>query len=452
MLKKITISLFFILYLTVAEKVTGQNLFYKNFAVKSLDSVKFEKTVEKIIFKKACLGYPFCRFSADSVIKKGGKKLGVYYILDFKEQVFIKNIYVAGKRKPSKEYIYNLTGIKPGGKYNEKKIRNLGKILSFDPLLEVIKESGTEFFKDGADLFLYVNALKTNRLKAAAALNYDEISQKYCLLGNAETELKNNFLKGEEISFSWTGYNRKSQTLDFCLKIPAVFKSPVTQKLSLSLIKTDTLCLNVRCVPQFFFKTGSFVETGIFADFRKIIPSSKDNFLNITDSKTMLFGVETLIKNGGFTLKNSFSFGERNKKNIAEVFAEVKHEKNFFNNFFYVLKAVAKAMMTKEDVNFYEKYPLGGLQSIRGYDKNQFYAGRYVLINSDLGYNIGKNCAFSVFYDICFHNEKNSGFGPSFRLSNSSYEINFAYAIPCYDKKIQTLRAAKFHIFITLKI
>ena len=121
MLKKITISLFFILYLTVAEKVTGQNLFYKNFAVKSLDSVKFEKTVEKIIFKKACLGYPFCRFSADSVIKKGGKKLGVYYILDLQEQVFIKNIYVAGKRKPSKEYIYNLTGINPAENTTKKK-------------------------------------------------------------------------------------------------------------------------------------------------------------------------------------------------------------------------------------------------------------------------------------------------------------------------------------------
>ena len=452
MLKKIIFSLFFILSLRSSGKVSAQNFFCKNFAFKSLDSTIIEKQVKKLLFKQALSGYPFCRFSADSVIQKNKKKLCIYYTLNPQNKVFIKNIFFVGEKKMSPEYIYNRLGIFPGDVYNEKKIKNSILILALDPIIEVLKEPSVEFFPDGADLFLYVNALKINRLKAEAVLNYDEILGKYYLLGNAETLLKNNFHKGEEISFSWTGYNKESQEMKFSLNIPTIFKSPVTTDVFLSLIKTDSLCLNIKCLPKILFKTGSFVETGIFADFRKIIPSSKDNAFNITDTKTRLFGIETIVKQGGFVITNSFSCGQRNKQTISEVFSAVKTEKKLFSNFFYALSVEAKAMITKQEINFYEQYPLGGLQSIRGFEKNQFYAKRYFLINSDLGYYVGKNCAFTVFYDFCFHEEKNSGLGPSFRLSNSSYELNFAYAIPFYGEKMQTLRAAKFHIFITLKI
>ena len=452
MLKKNTITFFVVFLLTFGKFVSAQNNFSKSFVIRSLDSALVEKTVKKVLFRQACQGYPFCRFSVDSLRKNKHFGFSVYGTLNTSNKVIIKNIYCIGERKMSQNYIADITGIKSGGSYNEKKVKNLNKVLSADPLLEVIKESSTEFFQDGADLFLYINALKINDIRAMASLNYDEVGRKYYIVGSAEMNLKNNFLKGEELYFSWAGYNRNSQDLELNVRIPAVFKTPATPDISVFFTKTDSLCLNVRMLPKVFFRTGSFVETGIFADFRKIIPSSKDNFLNITDSKTMLFGVETLIKNGGFTLKNSFSFGERNKKNIAEVFLAVKHEKTFFNNFFYVLKAEAKAVITKEEVFYYEKYPLGGIGSIRGFEKNQFYAGRYISVDSDLGYKFWKNFAAAVFYDVCFHELENSGLGPSFRLSNSSYELNFAYAIPFYEKKMQPLRAAKFHIFITLKI
>ena len=452
MLKKNTITLFVIFLLMLSKLLFAQNNVPKNFVIKKLDSVVMEKKVTKMLFRQACQGYPFCRFSVDSLRKNKHTGFNVYGVINPCNKVIIKNIYSIGEKKISPNYIAYIIGIKSGDYYNEKKVKNINKILSADPLLEVIKESGKEFFQDGADLFLYINALKINTIRAMASLNYDEKDEKYYIVGSAEVNLKNNFLKGEELYFSWAGYNRNSQNLDLNIRIPAVFKTYATPDISVFFSKIDTLCLNIRMLPKIFFRTSSFVEVGVFADFRKIIPSSKENLLGITDTKTQLFGVETVMKGGDFTLKNAFSFGSRNKKTLSEAFCAFKVHQKFFSNFFYDFYFEARSVMTKTKIFYYEQYPLGGPGSIRGFERNQFYADRYALVNNDLGYTLWKKNAVVIFYDFCFHDEKNSGLGTAFRLSNSSYELNFAYAVPFYEGKMQPLKAAKFHIFITLKI
>jgi outer membrane protein assembly factor BamA len=446
MLKKILITFFaFLLTLLQVPAQTVENP-SKTVVFKMLSKAHIEKKIDRVLLKYASEGYAFCRISLDSLSERF-----VFCTLSPGEKTKMKNIYFIGENKISPDYIYNSLGLKPGDFFDEKKIRNSDAVLSANPLFEVFKKSETEFFDDGADLFLYFNTLKNNTLRAFVSLGYDDRSGRYYPCGNAEAALNNNFSRGEEMYFSWTGYGRKSQDLVLNLRFPFFFKSPVSAAFSLNLNKSDSLCLRTSVSPRISCKTGSFFETFFLADFRRIIPSSKENNIEIRDVKTQLFGVESVFKNVFCVFKGGFSAGGREKKPMTEFYGVFSCKKFLGNVFYFSTLFEAKAMLTREIVSEYEKYPLGGAGSLRGFEKNQFYASRYILMNSEFGYKAGKSLSCFAFYDLCFHGAENSALGPGIQFENPRSVLSFVYAVPFYEKKMQPFRYSKFHIFITLK-
>ena len=467
MLKKNIITFFFTLFVLTPLWSTSQNIKLKTYCIrestdsffinkkyifpKNLDSISFEKINKKILLKYSSLGYPFCRIKNDSIIENSNN-YQIFSTLDLNKKFFIKNIYFIGKNKISKHFIYNLISIAPKDFYNEKKVSNIFNVLSTENLIKVIKMPEKEFFSSYADLYLYFNTIKTNNINALAMLCYDQTDHKYYLKGQAGITLKNNFSHAEEINFSWFGFNKQSQQLDLEINLPFIFKTKTSFATNANLTKTGSKDLNIRFSPKILIKHGLYFYSGFLADFRRITTSNLELSNDFLSAKTFLLGIENIFKQKNICITNSFSTGNREKETISELCLTIKGKQNIFEGkIFLNYLFQAKNLISNQNLYYYEKYPLGGPGQLRGFNKNQFYAQRYVLINSELVYELSDLFSILVFNDICKIDQLYSGLGPGIRITKGQSEINFNYALEIFDKKIQPLKYAKAHIFIILK-
>ena len=422
-------------------------------------------------------GYPFARISFENVSFEKNRIDAEIRVKPY-NKIKIDSIVVRGDIRINRKFIYRQTGIFPGSVFNQKKIRNLDRMLNNLPYMTFAREPGVEFRPNGADLYLFLNRQKANRFQGMLGFLSDhKQSGKLVLTGDVQLALMNSFGRGEVLDFNWKKTDVNNQELDIAVRWPFLFGTPVGIEGDFHLFRFDTLYMNTNLRIAAQFNLG---ETGWLTGYYENKASSTIGdigLFNLADVNSRLYGLgygfasldNTFNPRRGWTINSSMAIGKRSKS-IAD------NQKQISNRFDVNLELGCFLPLAKSstllflnrsgNISLFEEgrtvslmdnelYRLGGIKSIRGFDENSILAGTYSGFTLEYRWLFDALSNIFVFTDMMYY-VKNSGedrvedfpvgFGAGLNLQTKAGMFSISYALGTQQGNPVEFQSAKVHL------
>jgi outer membrane protein assembly factor BamA len=336
------------------------------------------------------------------------------------------------------------------------KIKNLDFITQF-------KEPEFLFTSDSTFLYLYTKKKRINQFDGLIGFNSNE-NGKLIFNGHLDITLKNNFNKGEVLSFFWSNNGKEQQDLKLLFSTPYIYGSIFSPEINLKIHKQDSTFINTTLKGTININLSSNHSLG--ATLKK---ESSENSLTISNNtiqnfnKTLygltysykLFTKQTIPKIKT-QIHSSIEIGTRDAatKNTKQTVFHLKLEQsvNLFSKSSLYMQNTSK-VINSNNILFNELYQIGGATTIRGFNEKSIFASSFNYSNIEYRLLTGQESYMYTFSDIGFiHNkideEKNTltsfGVGYSYRTKNGHMNIN--YSIGKTNKSKLDLDKGLFHI------
>jgi outer membrane protein assembly factor BamA len=302
-------------------------------------------------------------------------------------------IHIKGDSSISVNAIENSIGIRKGDFFNESLLAQVDKRIEQLSFITKIKASELLFTEKGVELFLYLKSQKISSVQGAIGLQPNPITQTMVLTGDLQMKLANVFKKAESVDLSWRSIQPQTQSLNFKLVYPYLFKSPFGIDARFNLYKRDSTFLDLKSAlgVVYTLKNGSQLKASyqLLASNLLFASASSSQFSNLATVRTNSYGISytqrklDYIPNpskGRFLNVEAF-IGSRTatkdsvseKKNVARASIQ-------FDNYF----SLAKRHVLKLSAGFEtyyapqvfqnELYRFGGLNSLRGFNEDELFA------------------------------------------------------------------------------
>lgn len=386
--------------------------------------------LQHILLEAENQGYPFAEVKLDSLTSVEN---GLRAIADFDIGPLIKwdSVAISGSSKTHINYIQNLTGIRPGEAFSQKKLDEASTILSRSSYFSQVNPPSLSFQLKSAKPTFFLKDRNSNVLDGVIGLlpNENE-SGKLLITGELDIQLYHLGGKGRDISLHWQRINIQSQTLDIKAKEAFLFNSPLDLKLGFNLLKQDSTFLNRFFEVEFGYRlsaesylrfftrrqAGDLISTSSYHDVTELP--------EVADYRWNQYGIGLNIdrrdspfspRRGG-ALTGEFAAG--NKKliqntgipeevyvgldlNTPQYLGKVSFEQHIFIRPIWGMWVNMSGGFTQnKNLLLNDLFRIGGLKSIRGFNENFFYARAYGYMNFEQRLFFGENSFLMVFADL----------------------------------------------------
>ena len=435
---------------------------------------RLKKDIKRLKKRVANKGYAYVKIYPD--IQKNGNIANVTYKIITGNKVYISDVIIKGNTKSLDRVIRRSVYLTPGYLYNLTDKEDTINALKRSGYFEDVKIKEIKIDDSHIKILVEVKEGLTGSLKAGISYN------SYSKLGfNASITERNVFGSGQTLGFNFET-SSKNKTYSLNLKNPRVFDSKYF--LSTSLYNVDFSGYTYDSHKQgISVVSGKNLTRHISASlgygYEKLHLSnlSKDDLIyNKTDS------TKSYLKPAiGFDNTDDFFFPQHGMKLNASIeYAGVGGTQRFIKNresakLFYsledrfdittILKYKFRFANVKDNgyLPINEKFYLGGLGSVRGYDygsispkdsKGEKIGGKMMMINSaeiSIPISIKRKMWLSAFFDNGQIGEKSldivrSSYGVSFDWITLIGPLNFTWAWPLGNKEGDDLRKFEFSI------
>ena len=443
---------------TIIVKDSLQNIVTKQHSNQGFDTAKINSILKKHISDHADNGFPFARAVCDSVVIKNSD-LKLYYSLSPGKLFKIENIYIPVQSGISTKYICRTVFMHKGTPFSQRRLLKTDALINNTGIIQTQRPTEVEFNNQGADIYIYVQKLKSNSAEAGIALMYNALTQKYYPTGNALLHLSNNFGKGECFDFEWHGYRQNSQKIFTEIRLPYIFNTAVTVAGSANIDKTDSLCLNVSLRPELDFAVTDILSVKTDVQTNWLMPQNNDSTTGKTSS--LLYGadIQWLCASSHNTIKISTGAAIGARKNNGEKFPcqelrlALTYKQLITSKLELITHSRFQTKICSEETYIYEKYRFGGTSTLRGFSENYFFADCYAVMSNTLRYKPYGSFNIFGFYDIGTYSlnhshDTPSGTGLGIGLTQNNTSIDIAWAIGREYGATLPLKQAKIHLNI----
>ncbi|HUH35628.1 MAG TPA: BamA/TamA family outer membrane protein [Moheibacter sp.] len=444
------------------------------FAIQNLDSL-----TQSVQMKYAQKGFPFSEIKV-SPLGYRNNEVQLQLELHLFPERKIDKIQVVGYEKLSKAYIKNHLGLKIGETYNEKQLIELSDRLSLNPLIEEEKPAQTLFNTDSTTVYLYVKKVRSNLFDGILGFGNDENGD-FQLNGNVLIELNNNFNAMEKIRLNWIATADKSTTLDFNLRLPALFQTKFGSESSFNMYKKDSVYVNLKLEERLFYQlnlnanlglnlsyeNSNFVldkhpdlallyddydKTGMGLSYQYFLPSK--NRLLEGRSKLFLSG-KTLNKKSTEFLETTNAFLDH-KSRQYEVGVDAFHLFQLHPQHLVKAKVEAFGLFGDDQkLALNELYRIGGFNSLRGFNEESISASVYGISSLEYRFMPNEDFYLSAFGDYGFVENSSMdssqnifGAGVGFSFLTQLGIFNLSYAVGKQNDMGFDFKNSKIHFGI----
>jgi outer membrane protein assembly factor BamA len=451
----------------------------------------------KILNECENTGYPFATVKLDSFIPLGNSFSAKVFVQK-NEVITYDSLQIQGKTKTRKVFLRNYLGLKIGKPYNESTIRKIQQRINELQFVESIQPHTVIFQNGKAKVNLYLKDKKSSQFDFLLGLLPGASGKKLLITGEARIHLFSLFGMGEEFYLEWKKLQPKTQQLDVRLVYPYLLGLPLGINAQFQLYKRDTsyVDLDGDYGVQYQFVGSNYLKASLRQKI-SIITNVDTAYIKQTrslpknlDINTNEFALEYFLQKlnyrfnpvDGYVLKVSGSAGVKKIKrnnNITGLFDEVTgrnfdflydtaHLKTFQ---FRVALAIDKywklaarhTIKTSFEGKYFfsrsifenEKYRLGGVNSLRGFDDQSIFTPYYAMANVEYRFLLSKNSYFSTFFNAAMVEDNRPGKGPvdfpfgfgagaAIETKVGIFGITYAMGKQL-DNKI-TIKSAKIHI------
>lgn len=426
-----------------------KNFFGKPTSISAIDVLK-----EKLIRDCENRGYPFATVWIDSFYPSGNHTAAKVY-LQKNELIVIDTIRILGQTKVKRIFLKNYLGLKTGKPYNESNVAKITQRLRELQFAEPIQPHTVEFKNGKAAVNLYLKDRKASQFNGLIGFLPGSSGQKLLVTGEARIHLFSPFGVGEELYIEWQKLQPKTQRLDVRFAYPYLVGLPLGISARFELYKRDTTYLDLngdygiqyQIIGSNYLKASLRqqitimlnVDTTFIKAARKLPPN-----LDISANE---FALEYFLQKldyrfnpvSGYVLKINASAGVKQiKKNNAVVGLYDELTSRSFEFLYDTVKlktfqfrvgisidkywklaarhtiktSFSGAYFFSRNIFENEKYRLGGVSSLRGFDDQSIFTPYFAMANLEYRLLLSKNSYFHAFFNSAMVEDARAGKGP----------------------------------------
>lgn len=450
----------------------------------------FEKGPEIVLNYLTGNGYPYAKVNIDEIEISSGYISGQFTI-DRGNLVKFDTVITQGNLKIKPWFMPLYLGIRKNEPFDERLIESIPQKSARLPYLRTVSPYALEFYQNTADVYLFVDREKANRLNGLVGIGRNTESNKTELNGELELSLQNSMAAGEQIEIQWRKPGPASQKLNTGITYPFLLRSPVGIGIHFKLYQQDSSYLNLTLPMEarFMMPGGNYIgihyqwdrsivqkaefinpanasDSSSLIDFSRNLAgasffySNLDRFINPTRGTKIYLnlsgGYRTILKNPEVEPLKYDSIPL--KASTFLVSSEIIRFFPLLNHIILSAGASAGYIITTS-VFSNEMYRIGGLYSLRGFDEDFYRVSGYGIVKTDLIYHIGGVSSLFVFYDhgiLTSPGNKSNiirpyGFGAGINLEVRSGIFSLIYGLGKRPGEPLALREARIHFGVTAR-
>lgn len=382
--------------------------------------------------------------------------------------------------KLKKAFLMRYLDIQKGEPYNEEHVRRIRQRLQNLPYIELTDTVQVRFRNDRAYVYLPIQLPKTNRFDALVGFLPDPSEEgSFQFTGRAELELRNPFGSGKHIFLSWQRIRPETQQLNIAYEHPDLLATQFTPRIEIDWLKEDTTFFSLRRYLRLSYPFARLGTVGAVVDFRTTrLTSVQDGAPESLDSDLWSYGAhwegnrtdrffqprrgwrwqlearlgnKTLAPNPN--LPDNFRDSLTNRTQQFVIEGDVSRFFRTGRLTTLLVRAqggwIANRQLFRNDL-----FRIGGLQSLRGFNENFFFAARYGILTAEWRLAFDASSYVFAFADQGLleyeaaretFTDYPGGFGTGLRFSTSAGVFTFVYAMGRAREQQLGLNTANIH-------
>ncbi|MCW5906648.1 MAG: BamA/TamA family outer membrane protein [Chitinophagales bacterium] len=426
-----------------------KNSFGKPASISGIDMLK-----EKLIRDCENRGYPFATVWLDSFYQSGNYTAAKVY-LQKNDLIVIDTIRILGQTKVKRMFLKNYLGLKTGKPYNESNVAKITQRLRELQFAEPIQPHTVEFKSGKAAINLYLKDRKASQFNGLIGFLPGSSGQKLLVTGEARIHLFSPFGVGEELYLEWQKLQPKTQRLDVRFAYPYLVGLPLGISARFELYKRDTTYLDLngdygiqyQIIGSNYLKASLRQQTTIMLNVDTAFIKAARKLPANLDISANEFALEYFLQKldyrfnpvSGYVLKVNASAGVKQiKKNNAVVGLYDELTSRSFEFLYDTAKlktfqfrvglsidkywklaarhtiktSFSGAYFFSRNIFENEKYRLGGVSSLRGFDDQSIFTPYFAMANLEYRFLLSKNSYFHTFFNSAMVEDTRAGKGP----------------------------------------
>lgn len=392
--------------------------------------VELKNWMQQVISQAENSGYPFAQIQIDS-LQRVENKLSGKISFDAGPLILWDSVEVQGNTKTRPSYLQHLLKIRPGKSFSQKQLDEATATLLRFPYFMVTSAPSVSFHIRKARPIFSIKDRKLNTIDGIIGLLPNENDPgKMLITGQFDLELYHLGGKGRDVALSWKRMNVETQSLDISAKESYLFNSQLDLSLGFSLLKQDTSFMNRVFKLEFGYQTSEAGYLRFFSkrqaadlisvsEYREVITIPK-----AADYRWNQYGVGGIYERldspffprRGFYLEGMFAAGNKRilqntgipelayegiAMNSPQYLAEAHFDQHVYVNPLWGMWFRGNAGFIKnKNLLLNDLFRIGGLNSLRGFNENFFYASRFGYVNMEQRLFFGENSFLLLFADL----------------------------------------------------
>ena len=425
---------------------------------------------QKILQTAENQGYPFATIQLDSITFEE-EKVSARLHFEPNDLVLFDTLALVGSARIKARTLATLLRIRKGDFFSRERIENVDRLLSKLPFMRLLKPSEVVFSRNQAFLRIFADERKASQFDGIIGFlpNEQQNNNRLLLTGEVNFKLSNLFNSGKSLSLVWQQIKPASPLLNLHYSHPLLFGTNLGADFQLNLLKQDN---NFLTVSRRLGLSQSFSNADKLAFFVQLQTSAvlgdSTRFQNLTrlpdvlNTRLLSYGIEyfrnrtddLFYPKNGWEITASVAAGNKEILKNAAIPAELydslrlksvqltlrSEVKKYFQlqpRTVLLLKGQA-GVVQNGYLSQNELFRLGGLQTVRGFNENTFFASGYGLGTAELRYFLEPETYFFGFLDYAvlqnnWRNEQSHdqpfGTGAGISFSTQAGVFNFVYAV-----------------------
>jgi outer membrane protein assembly factor BamA len=383
-------------------------------------------------------------------------------------------------------FLSSFLGIKEGEPFNELFFKRINNRIKRLPYLQLQRAPSVVFFDNKAYPLLSLETQKVNQVDGVLGLLPNELDPgKVLVTGQLNLDLHNLFQSGKRLGIEWQKMRPESQLLRMEYGHPNLLNSPINLDLGFYLLKEDSSFLNTDLHISLGYLAGNASQLKFMAGNQRgsLLSvgqgSEQSQFSNLADTQYSYYGVSwNMITTDdpfhpfrGWNVNVSANIGNRRileNASLPPAFYEgldlrsvkftIQGSAEYFNPLssrIILRSKIEGGLIENQRLFLNELYRLGGLNSLRGFNENFFFASHYAMINLEPRFYLDPNSYFFLFYDQAYLNyelettkfeDSPFGIGAGLSFTTNAGIFNLAYGLG--NSKLQKFEFSNSKIHI----
>jgi len=452
----------------------------KKYLKETYRTEEVEELLKEIISYSENNGYPFASVKLDSV-RVIGTSLNAQLIYHPGPLITFDSVHLSTSVNVKSKFITAYLGIVPGKTFDQRIIDQIPARLEQLNYVESLQPPNITFSNEECQVHLNLKNIKSNKLDGYLGLFPNAADGNNLLItGKLDLQLRNLFRSGKSLTLFWEKQQVATQLLVVNYLHPNLFGSPVGLLAGIDLYKQDTTFINrhLSLGISYLTKTAGTVSAfsswetsrtiGDIPNQTEIVDFNLNNFgLRIENLSPQ--GFTSLVRSswglniGGtigrksiINLQDSDTLGITLDPESIQYALDARIAGQFqIKRSLFLFGRVYAGKMVNDQLFLNDLYRIGGLNTIRGFYENEFYASEFITATIEARYYFAERSNLVAFFDLGSisyqlvqdeFNDQPFGFGIGTNIETNAGILSLNYAVGKSSQQPLDLKFSKIHI------